>query len=149
MVSKSCTFFPAPRQRGGLFSNLVLTSRQYFAFNGFPVVKALVPETNRGRHDVVLRPFSQGLIIETEPLLYKFCTFVCAALQYNRIFHDIRISHAFAPLALPCKDNTSVWSLSLFRDLSQSSSKSIPKKHEMDLISTKIRLNRQCAPCTQ
>ena len=95
-----------------------------------------------GRHNVVFRPFSQGLIIETKSLLYKFRALVSAALKYNRIFHDIRISYAFAPLVLPCKDNTSVWSLSLFRDLSQFFSKSIPKKHEMDLISKKIRINR-------
>src|SRR5690348_10455542 len=71
----------------GFPRKLVVTSRQYFAFNGFPVVEILVAETHRGRHDIVLRPFPQGLIVETKPLLYQFCTFVCAALQYNGIFH--------------------------------------------------------------
>jgi hypothetical protein len=79
MVSKY-VFFPAPWQRGVSFCNLVLTSRQYFTFNGFPIIKALVPQPYWGRHDVVLRPFSQGLIVETKPLLYKFCALVSATL---------------------------------------------------------------------
>ena len=64
-------------------ANLAPTSRQYFTLNSFPVVKALVSQPHRGRHDVVLRPFSQGLIVETKPLLYKFCAIVSTTLQYN------------------------------------------------------------------
>src|SRR5262245_37556337 len=78
---------PAPRQRRGLFSALFLTSRQYSTLNGFRVVKTLVPQPHWGRYDVVFRPFPQGLVVETKPLLYKFCTFVCVTLQYNRVFH--------------------------------------------------------------
>jgi hypothetical protein len=86
MVLSYCTISPRLAS-AGFFSKLVLTSRQDFTFNGFPVIKILVPEPHRGRHDVVLRPFPQGLVIETKPLLYKFRALVCATLQYNRIFH--------------------------------------------------------------
>jgi hypothetical protein len=83
---KMCILFPAPRQRGVCFLS-VPTSRQYFAFDGVPVIKALVPQPHWGWHDVVLCPFPQGLVVETKPLLYKFCAIVSATFQYNRVFH--------------------------------------------------------------
>ena len=43
-----------------------------------------------GRYDVVLCPFSQGLIVETKSLLYEFCTLESATLQYYRILHVYR-----------------------------------------------------------
>jgi hypothetical protein len=76
-------FLPRASPARGSFCKLVLASRQYFDFNGFPVIKVLVPEPHRGRHDVVFCPFSQGLVVETKPLLYKFRALVCATLQYN------------------------------------------------------------------
>jgi hypothetical protein len=79
---KICTFPRALAARGFVY-NLVLTSRQYFTFNSFPIIKALVAQPYRGRHDLVLRPFSQGLIVETKPLLYKLCALVGATLQYD------------------------------------------------------------------
>src|SRR5215472_7515980 len=72
---------------GVLYSYSFLTTRQNSNFDGFSVVKALVPESHRRWDNVVLRPFSQSLIVETKSLLYKFCTLVSATLQYNRVFH--------------------------------------------------------------